>query len=85
MSDYSHIPGIQIKTLNQHDCYLTPRLCPHINVEGGCELHNKRTQPRVCKYFPMHHEDGTYITLKHVCTYKFKEVKNNKHKKETKQ
>jgi hypothetical protein len=84
MCDYQHIKSVQTKVFNKYTFYLTPRLCPHIKIEGGCELHGKRTQPRVCKYFPMSVSDGMYQAVKHVCGYKFKKVKNLNYKKEKK-
>ena len=85
MSDYQYIQGIQVRVINRHLINLTPRLCPHIKIEGGCDLHNKRTQPRVCKYFPMSPDDGVYVAVKHVCGYKFKRVKNKNYKKKKKE
>lgn len=82
MSDYQNVVGLQIKSLNRQDFYLTPRLCPYIKVEGGCELHDKRTQPRVCKYFPMYPSDGVFQAVKHVCGYKFVKVRNPNYKSE---
>lgn len=78
MGDYQHVPNLQFRSLNGYDFYIIPRLCPHISFDGKCDLHNKKTQPRVCQYFPMHPRDGTYIALKHICGYKFKKIKNKK-------
>lgn len=83
MCDYMHIMNVQERTINGHDIYMSPRLCPYIKIEGGCMLHGKRTQPRVCKYFPMDYEDGVYIAVKHVCGYKWKKIRNPNYKKVT--
>jgi len=82
MNEYSEmtVSNVQIRKLNKHDIVMSPRLCPHIKIEGGCNLHGKRTQPHVCKYFPMTPIDGVYIAVKHVCGYKFKEIRNPNYK-----
>ena len=72
--------GVQIRNVNGIDHFIVPRLCNHISFDGKCELHNKRNQPRICKYFPMHPTDSTYIILKNICGYKFYKVKNLKYK-----
>lgn len=74
-----------LKQVNGSMFYLASFLCPHIKVEGGCELHNKpRKQPYICQHFPMLPTDGMYMIVKHVCNYKFKKVKNIKYKKKKK-
>ena len=78
MSDLQQYQGVQTKSINGNDFYITPRLCLYISFNGKCELHNKRTQPRVCKYFPMHQTDGVYLALQHICGYKFIKIKNTK-------
>ena len=70
------IANTQLRTLNRNDIIMFPRLCPHIKVEGGCMLHGKRTQPNICRYFPMNPNDGVYVAVKHVCGYNFKKVRN---------
>ena len=82
MTDFQHYQGVLIKKINGIDFHLSPRLCPHIAVDGKCELHKKNKQPNVCKYFPMSPNDGVYLALKHVCSYKFKKIRNPKYKKE---
>ena len=66
---------------NGYEHKLSPFLCPSITFDGKCKLHNKRSQPYVCQYFPMVPDDGVYIALKHICGYKFKKIKNTKWKK----
>jgi len=83
MSDYLQHNNIQIRVLNRSTIYMTPRLCPNIAIDGKCELHNKRTQPKVCKYFPMTPKDGVYVAVKHVCGFKFEKINNPNYKKQT--
>jgi len=70
------------KVSNGYIHQLKPFLCPSITFDGLCVLHNKRSQSRVCKYFPMSAKDKVWVALKHICSYKFEKIKNEKWKKE---
>ena len=76
LNDFNHIDFDELRRLNGYDVYLKAKLCSHITVDGKCVLHNSKLQPRVCTYFPMHPDDGMYISVEHVCGYKFKKLKN---------
>ena len=88
MNDYvATFQTTQIRHINGYDIYFKPKWCDKITLDGKCTLHNKKRQPRVCMYFPMHPDDGMYTALKHICGYKFKKLKNPyyKPKKEVKE
>lgn len=77
-----HKPEDEVhKVSNGHIHTLIPFLCQSISFDGRCEIHNKRDQPRVCKYFPMTPYDNMFKCLEHICSYKFIKLKNKKYKK----
>lgn len=82
MNSFRHIRGVQTRVVNRITHYITPRLCPYIKIGGGCDLHGKRTQPTVCRDFPVTPTDGVYVACKHVCGYKFKKIRNPNYKKQ---
>ena len=80
MSTNQDVVGVQVRTINGYDLFVTPRLCPHMSFDGKCDLHGKKTQPNVCSYFPMAPTDKVYQAVKHICGYKFKKKKNPNYK-----
>ena len=76
-TDYNREGVTDIRHINGYDVYIKPKWCDKITLDGKCVLHNNRRQPNVCKYFPMHPTiDGMYLAVKHLCGYKFIELKN---------
>ena len=84
MSDYSYIRDVSIISDDKYDFYISPRLCMYLTFDGLCKSHKKKLQPRVCQYFPMHPDDGTFIALRKICGYKFNKIKNKKYKSKAK-
>ena len=79
--EYEDGASLQFRMSNGYQFTLGPFLCPSMGFNGACALHNKKSQPYICQYFPMNPDDGVYIALKHICGYKFKKAKNEKYKK----
>ena len=69
----------KIQKINQHwQLKITPRICRNLTTDGRCTLHDKRTQPRVCRLFPMSPRDGVYMAVKKYCGFKFIKIKKVK-------